>query len=382
MVKMRVGEMRVIELLCRVINDHLYVVASDVSKVFAGLDLDGLKDELVFQLGSCLKRNSDVLIKGNFSAGVIGCVERKCRFSILSDEQIGKLSPVERGCYLDNASPARGSDAEKACVDELLRQFDANNSPGHHIGFATRPSSLLCRSLDGGGSETFEESLLKVLEHCLQILPEYHGSPCSAGEAVTVLNKFICCRLRDGKPIPDGWADLVSVLPEEWPEDPVFRDPVSMDSCAWTVRCKALRVVVGLSNDIDFLALGIRFATLSASGQRAYLETLDQLIDCAKISDTFANVVSAICSTVFLSEDSGVRTSLMTVIAASYRRWKLSSLSDLVCRAVRDVSSDVVYRLLQLCKEAKFVDGELERSLIEQISANPNWFIRWHAVND
>lgn len=380
MIKMRVDEKSLVSLLCQVVDQHLYTVASDVSNVIGGMDLDKIDKELVDQLGSSLKSNSDELLKYNFSAGVFGCVEKRCGFSILSEEQVGHLSTVERGCYLDNKSPA--CNAETACIDELRRQFDSNNRSDFHSGFSIRPSSLLCRSLDDVPSESFNASLAGVLEHCLKGLPTYQGSPCSAGEAMSVLNKFVCCCVRDGKALPVGWTDLISELPDEWPEDPVFREPISMDSCAWSVRCLALKVATGFATDIEFLTFGIKFDALTAAGQRAFLEVLEQLIVCNAICDQYRGVVSAICSSVMLSEDSAVRELLLDSVAAGYRRWEASSFSDLAFQSLHDVSPNVAFKLVRLCKEGKFDDATLEQKLLGELSSDSNWFIRWHVAND
>lgn len=380
MIKMRVDEKSLVSLLCQVVDQHLYTVASDVSNVIGGMDLDKIDKELVDQLGSSLKSNSDELLKYNFSAGVFGCVEKRCGFSILSEEQVGHLSTVERGCYLDNKSPA--CNAETACIDELRRQFDSNNRSDFHAGFSIRPSSLLCRSLDDVPSESFNASLAGVLEHCLKGLPTYQGSPCSAGEAMSVLNKFVCCCVRDGKALPVGWTDLISELPDEWPEDPVFREPISMDSCAWSVRCLALKVATGFATDIEFLTFGIKFDALTAAGQRAFLEVLEQLIVCNAICDQYRGVVSAICSSVMLSEDSAVRELLLDSVAAGYRRWEASSFSDLAFQSLHDVSPNVAFKLVRLCKEGKFDDATLEQKLLGELSSDSNWFIRWHVAND
>ena len=380
MIKMRVDEKSLVSLLCQVVDQHLYTVASDVSNVIGGMDLDKIDKELVDQLGSSLKSNSDELLKYNFSAGVFGCVEKRCGFSILSEEQVGHLSTVERGCYLDNKSPA--CNAETACIDELRRQFDSNNRSDFHSGFSIRPSSLLCRSLDDVPSESFNASLAGVLEHCLKGLPTYQGSPCSAGEAMSVLNKFVCCCVRDGKALPVGWTDLISELPDEWPEDPVFREPISMDSCAWSVRCLALKVATGFATDIEFLTFGIKFDALTAAGQRAFLEVLEQLIVCNAICDQYRGVVSAICSSVMLSEDSAVRELLLDSVAAGYRRWEASSFSDLAFQSLHDVSPNVAFKLVRLCREGKFDDATLEQKLLGELSSDSNWFIRWHVAND
>ena len=380
MIKMRVDEKSLVSLLCQVVDQHLYTVASDVSNVIGGMDLDKIDKELVDQLGSSLKSNSDELLKYNFSAGVFGCVEKRCGFSILSEEQVGHLSTVERGCYLDNKSPA--CNAETACIDELRRQFDSNNRSDFHSGFSIRPSSLLCRSLDDVPSESFNASLAGVLEHCLKGLPTYQGSPCSAGEAMSVLNKFVCCYVRDGKALPVGWTDLISELPDEWPEDPVFREPISMDSCAWSVRCLALKVATGFATDIEFLTFGIKFDALTAAGQRAFLEVLEQLIVCNAICDQYRGVVSAICSSVLLSEDSAVRAKLLDSVAAAYRRWGSCSFSDLAFQSIHDVSSNVAFKLVRLCKQGKFDDAVLEQNLLSELSSDSNWFIRWHVAND
>lgn len=380
MIKMRVDEKSLVSLLCQVVDQHLYTVASDVSNVIGGMDLDKIDKELVDQLGSSLKSNSDELLKYNFSAGVFGCVEKRCGFSILSEEQVGHLSTVERGCYLDNKSPA--CNAETACIDELRRQFDSNNRSDFHSGFSIRPSSLLCRSLDDVPSESFNASLAGVLEHCLKGLPTYQGSPCSAGEAMSVLNKFVCRCVRDGKALPVGWTDLISELPDEWPEDPVFREPISMDSCAWSVRCLALKVATGFATDIEFLTFGIKFDALTAAGQRAFLEVLEQLIVCNAICDQYRGVVSAICSSVMLSEDSAVRELLLDSVAAGYRRWEASSFSDLAFQSLHDVSPNVAFKLVRLCKEGKFDDATLEQKLLGELSSDSNWFIRWHVAND
>ena len=379
MIKMRVDEKSLVSLLCQVVEQHLYTVASDVSNVIAGMDLDKIDNGLVDQLGSCLKSNSDELLKNNFSAGVFGCVEKCCGFSILSEEQVERLSTVERGCYLDNKSPA--CNTEMACIDELRRQFDLNNRSDFHSGFSIRLSSLLCRSLDDVPSESFSASLASVLEHCLKELPAYQGSPCSAGEVMSVLNKFVCRCVCDGKALPVGWTDLISELPDEWPEDPVFREPTSMDSCAWSVRCLALKVAIGFATDIEFLTFGIKFDALTAAGQRAFLEVLEQLIVCNAICDQYCGVVSAICSSVMLSEDSAVRAILLYSVAAGYRRWEASFFSDLAFQSLHDVSPNVAFKLVRLCKEGKFDDATLEQKLLGELSSDSNWFIRWHVAN-
>lgn len=380
MIKMRIDEKSLVNLLCQIVDQHLYTVASDVANVIGGMDLDKIDDELVNQLGRSLKTNSEELLEYNFSAGVFGGVEKRCGFSILSEEQVGHLSAVERGCYSDNKSPAYNT--ETACIDELLRQFDSNNRSDFHSGFSVCPSSLLCRSLDDAPSELFRTSLTRVLEHCLKGLPTYQGSPCSAGEAMAVLNKFACRCVYDGKALPDGWTDLISELPDEWPEDPIFRDPASMDSCAWSVRCLALKVVAGLAKDIEFLTFGIKFESLTAAGQRAFLEVFEQLIVCNAIRNHYSDVVSAICSSILLSEDSAVRVLLLASIAAGYRRWKANSFSDLAFQSLHDVSSNVAFKLVRLCKEGKFDDAALERKLLGELSSDSNWFIRWHVAND
>lgn len=380
MIKMRVDEKSLVNLLCQIVDQHLYNVASDVSNVIGGMDLDKIDKGLVDQLGRSLKSNSDELLKYNFSAGVFGGIEKRCGYSILSEEQVEHLSAVERGCYSDNKSPAYNT--ETACIDELRRQFDSNNRSDFHSGFAVSPSSLLCRSLDDDSSEPFDASLARELEHCLKELPSYQGSPCSAGEAMAVLNKFACRCVRDGKALPDGWTDLISELPNEWAEDPVFRDPASMDSCAWSVRCLGLKVVAGLANDIEFLTFGIRFETLTAAGQRAFLEVLEQLIGCNAIRDQYCDVASAICSSILLSEDSAVRAILLASIAAGYRRWEADSFSDLAFQSLHDVSPNVAFRLVRLCKEGKFNNVTLEQKLLGELSSDSNWFIRWHVAND
>lgn len=380
MIKMRVDEKSLVDLLCQIVDHHLYTVASEVANVIGGMDLGKIDDELVNQLGCSLKSNSDELLKYNFSAGVFGCVEKRCGYSILNEEQVRHLSAVEQGCYSDNKSPAYNT--ETACIDELRRQFDSNNRSDFRSGFSIRPSSLLCRSLDDDFSESFSASLARVLEHCLKELPSYQGSPCSVGEAMAVLNKFVCRYVRDGKALPDGWRDLISELPDEWPEDPVFREPASMDSCAWSVRCLALKVVAGLVKDIEFLTYGIKFQTLTAAGQRAFMEVLEQLIYCYAIGDECKDVVSAICSSILLSEDSAVRAILIASIAAGYRRWGVSSFSDLAFQSVHDVSPNVAFKLVRLCKEGRFGDATLERKLLDELSNDSNWFIRWHVAND
>lgn len=380
MIKMRVDEKSLVDLLCQIVDQHLYSVASDVSNVFGGMDLDKIDNGLVDQLGRSLKSNSDELLKFNFSAGVFGYVEKCCGYSILSEEQVEHLPAVERGCYSDNKVAA--CNAETACIDELLRQFDLNNRSDFHSGFSVCPSSLLCRSLDDESSESFSASLARVLEHCLKELPTYQGSPCSAGEAMAVLNKFACRCARDGKALPDGWTDLISELPDEWRVDPVFRDPASMDSCAWSVRCLALKVVAGLARDIELLTLGIKFETLTAAGQRAFLEVLEQLIVCNAICDQYCDVVSAIISSILLSEDSAVRAALLASIAAGYRKWGSCSFSDLAFQSLHDVSSSVAFKLVRLCKEGKFNDAILEQKLLNELSNDSNWFIRWHVAND
>ena len=140
--------------------------------------------------------------------------------------------------------------------------------------------------------------------------------------------------------------------------------------------------VAGLAKDIEFLTFGIKIETLTAAGQRAFLEVLEQLIGCNAIRDQYCDVASAICSSILLSEDSAVRAKLLASIAAGYRRWEASSFSDLAFQSLHDVSPNVAYRLVRLCKEGRFNDATLERKLLGELSSDSNWFIRWHVAND
>lgn len=105
-------------------------------------------------------------------------------------------------------------------------------------------------------------------------------------------------------------------------------------------------------------------------------------MECGRVRDAYADVVSAICASIFLDEDSRIRASLMVNVANAYRRWRLSSLSDLAYQAVHDVSSKVVFRVIRLCKDGLFGDAALEKKLLDEASNDSNWFIRWHVEND
>lgn len=109
---------------------------------------------------------------------------------------------------------------------------------------------------------------------------------------------------------------------------------------------------------------------------------LEQLIVCNAICDRYCDVVSAICSSILLSEDSAVRAILLASIAAGYRRWEASSFSDLAFQSLHDVSPNVAFKLVRLCKEGKFDDASLEQKLLGGLSSDSNWFIRWHVAND
>lgn len=83
-----------------------------------------------------------------------------------------------------------------------------------------------------------------------------------------------------------------------------------------------------------------------------------------------------------LSEDSAVRELLLDSVAAGYRRWGSCSFSDLAFQSIHDVSSNVAFRLVRLCKQGKFDDAILEQKLLGELSNDSNWFIRWHVAND
>lgn len=48
----------------------------------------------------------------------------------------------------------------------------------------------------------------------------------------------------------------------------------------------------------------------------------------------------------------------------------------------RDRDDLVVYDVLRLCKEDAFGDEGFEDRIVESLSLDANWFIRWHAVHD
>ena len=68
--------------------------------------------------------------------------------------------------------------------------------------------------------------------------------------------------------------------------------------------------------------------------------------------------------------------------SAYSKLWGAAGLEDALYSLAGDLPDVVVYELLRVCKNGSFGDPDLEGEIIETLSKDANWLIRWHSEHD
>lgn len=378
-IKLRMNGATLANLIMDGLSGKVNVFLPDVGRIISGCNLDGLPENSLRSIADFLKEQARDLIEGNMPISAFAAVGRYVGEDLLGKECLDSLSAMRRSEYLRAFSP--DEEPEKSYVDELLRQFKNNNVAGFYAHPAYTVAPAICAFLDDGVSSEFVEHLGGVLNDIMLRINDYKGFAVALDEPMAVLCRYACMLRSDEKGLPDAWREHIRAIDEDRyaAEPPGFLQ--NYDVRAWKVRVCALRAAFGLEDAIDYLADGLVLGSYSELAAGAYLESLGWLIASSTIPDEFAPLARRICKNAAELANARVRLKAAYCLAVCCRRWGLDGVAGAVQDLTRDRDDSVVYCVLRLCKEGSFGDEEFEGRIVELLSNDANWFIRWHATH-
>lgn len=376
-IKLRMNQTEPAKLLVEIIDKHLYISADKVGKIIAGSRLEGFPEDGLAQLAETMRERSAELIENSIHYYSFAAIEEAAGVVVLSQEQLGAANDVEKGLYLDRRKDDEAT--ELACVEELLSQYRANNTAGRHVEFGYHPAPSICNALDTGNRTSVVQALEPVLDEVLETIGAYKGSLSSLDAPMAVLCKYACVLRERGKELDDKWVMRINLIPEKHSatSDTFFFSRYNIDT--WKVRLRALRAAAGVDDGLSYLVEGVQFETFSHDAKLAYSESLAWLIGSGVLDDQYRVLAFKVCEAVAHASNHQVRMKAPDCYAAFSRRWGATGLENALFALAQDPSGSVVYKLLDKCKTGSLGDPALETKIIDLLSGDANWFIRWHA---
>lgn len=379
-IKLRMDQAKLMELLSKIVKEQLYLTANKVGMIIAGSRIDGFPKDGLVKLATEMKKHSPELIQNGIPYHAFAAIERESGVVMLDWDQLEAADDVSKGLYFDRDD--HDTATELACIDDLLNQYETNNAAGRHVGFGYRPVPAINNALDKGLGSPIVQTLEPVLDKILMTIGEYKGCLSSLDDPMAVLCKYTCVLRNDGAALKDEWFERISALPENHPtvSGPAMFDRYGTD--AWRVRRRALRVSAGIEDGLAFLVDGVSFDSYSFVAKLAYSESLVWLIGSGLIDGSYKVLVRKVCDAVARASEYQVRVKAPHCYSAYSKSWDAAGLEDALFSLASDPSDVVVYELLRVCKNGSFGDPDLEGEVIETLSRDANWFIRWHVEHD
>ena len=379
-IKLRMDQSKLAALLLRILDEKLYLTAQKVGRIIAGSKLSDFPEDALNKLATAMKERSSQLIKDGIPYYAFAAVEEATGVVVLEQDQVEAADDVEKSFYLDWKVEDKATPL--ACVNELLSQYRKNNTAGRHVEFGHCPAPMICDALDGEVGASVAIALEPVLGEILGTIGTYRGSLSSLDDSMRVLCKYTCALRNDGKRLTDEWVTLVSSIPAQHPtaSTSVMFDRYRADT--WTTRLHALRVATGIDDGLSYLIEGVSFDDLSFDAKLTYSESLAWLIDSGFVDSQYRALALKVCDAVSHAAEYQVRMEAPRCYAAFSKRWSDFGLEDALFSLARDPSDAVVYKLLGCCKAGSFGNPALEARIVDILSHDANWFIRWHAEHD
>ncbi len=379
-IKLRMDQAKLAELLSDTVNERLYLTADKVGAIIAGSRLAEFPKDKLIKLANAMKDHSSELIENNIPYRAFAAIEKESGVVVLGRDQLEAVDDVSKGLYLDRDDDDTAT--ELACIDDLLSQYETNNVAGRHVEFAYHPVPAISGALSKGLSSSIAQALEPVLDKILATIGEYRGCLSSLDDPMAVLCKYASVLRSDGVALKDEWIERISAMPENHPtaSGPAMFDRYSVD--AWRARRRALRVAAGIEDGLDFLVDGVSFGSYSFEAKLAYSESLVWLVGSGLVNGSYKVLARKVCDAIACASEYQVRAKAPHCYSAYSKSWGAAGLEDALYSLAADPSSVVVYELLRVCKNGSFGDPDLESEIIEALSRDANWFIRWHAEHD
>lgn len=376
-IKLRMNGEGLADLIMDVLSSKYYVLASDVGRIISGCDLDRIPGGALRSIADFLKEHAASLIEDRMPPSAFAAVGRRVGEDLLGKDLLDSLNAMGQGEYLQEFS--LGGEPEKLCVDELLRQFKSNNRAGYYACPVYAVAPAICSLLDKGVSPEYAEYLGSALNDIMEQIGDYKGFAIALDEPMAVLCRYVCMLRSEGGVVSAAWREYIEAIDEG-------RYAIGFsggyDAQVLRVRVCALRAAAGLGDGIDYLADGFILGSCSELAAAAYLESLGWLVASLVIPDEFAPLIRKITKNAAALVGKSARIKAARCLAVCYRRWGPEGVADAIMALMRDRDDSVVFDVLRLCKEDAFGDEGFEDRIVESLSHDANWFIRWHAVHD
>ena len=378
--KLRMNDLALSSTLTEIIDKHLYFSAREVGNIIAGAKLADYSKESITLLYHALREHKTELVKDGLSLIALAVVEERAGKSLVDDALLSSVSEAQRGAYLGYGR--NDSSTLDSLIEILWHEYEANNVSGYHAesGFNVVPA--ICQLLDQGCTHLQFEKLEYTLTAILKSIEEYKGFSVALDQPLSVLCRFICEANARRTPLADGWLPLIQSLNAGRHVD---SNPIMFpryDSTTLRVRMCAVKAAADSREVLSFLTDGITLGNLSYAAQVAYLESLEWMIASGTIQDDFSLLTIKLSSAASEFKESQPRIKALYCLAACGKRWGMKDTENSISTLTRDPDSNVVYHALTLCQRGAFGDSEFEKRVIETLSKDANWFIRWHALND
>lgn len=375
-VKLRMTPENLTKIITQIVDNHLYNIATNLGDIVLGCDYSAFGSDEIEKIANSIQVHSDELINCNFSFAAFAQIASISGIDVLTKEQIESARDVDAALYCGQDT---GSvNIEIACIDDLIKQYRESNRPGVSFGFSYSPASTICDALDSDKRHSISDALKPVLSEILGSIALYCGDLSALTGPMEVLCKYICCLRADGLPVEPQWLVEIKQLDDVHSNATDFGFSNHSSRDAWRTRLHALRVAAGIDDGLNFLVDGVSVDAMSFESKMAYSESLTWLIGSGLISARYKKLLIKVCSVLARCDNYEIRIMLASCLASCSRQWGVSDFESLLFALARDPSDDVVYKILRICKKGELQDREVENKLINLLSNDANWFIRWH----
>ena len=379
-IKLRMDPLKLAAVLCKIVSERLYVTAGIVGQIIIGSRLSDLPRESLICFAEAIKDNSESLIEDNLSFAAFAAVEIEAGMPILNEDQLDSASEINRSLYNDIIGGSEKT--EIACIEELSKQFFTNNTRGRYAGFFYRPADTICDALNRSDHGAVVEKLARALDSILETLPSYEGFTKALDGPMKVLCRYSCTLHADGLALSEHQKECIGKITETLDSASGSMHFDDYDFGTWRTRVRAVRAASGIDDSLEYITQGLSFGDLSYHAQIAYAESFEWFLTSGIIDDSYKTIATRLAEALARASEAQVRKIAARSLAGCSKRWGLQDIDNTIFALTRDPSDSVTYEILQLCKKGAFGDREFEERIVELLSEDPNWFIRWHIAND
>lgn len=375
-IKLRMKPNDLTQIIIEILSERLFMSSNIVGSIIVGYALNEADEESQLQLASLLRDNQEELINGGMSLSAFAVVEAATGESILSLDS--EYSRVEVAAYQVTLQPNEKKVFFKECLLELEQQVNLNNTRSTYSLFGNNVVTPICDLIQESGSVYLDEESIDILERILNAIIDYQGAFSVVSGVLEICFAVKCSQSKLGTQVIDRSLQDFSI-------DGIRSNSISFDNYSLDVlECylMALNVTMDKSSATKYLSKGVQFQQLSYKAKIAYTTTFAQLVKMNYISDAHSDFASAVALAVGKEDESAIRKRAVRCIVECVSRWGSQYFRNSLFGFARDPSDEVRYALLGCCMNDSLEEQSLSNELLEVLSNDVNWFIRWHAAHD